>query len=311
MVATTAAALFMFAASGCSKKPAPETNDGPLSLNMALSTNVIHVGDIVTMELNAIHPAGTVLRIPEVGRGKELIVRKQDAETYRNGDKLETSLRYELTSFEVGDHLLPSGMVECIQGGRVLSSAPFPAGQITVDSVLSPEDRELRDIEGLAAWPGTIPRWVWALLLVAGLAVAAALILGRFLSKPRTILQVPAGPAPHEQALRAMTRLREKDYIEKENAEPFYVELSAIIRTYLEDRFNLRAPERTTEEFIREAANSRLLSAPHQQLTRDFLEQSDLVKFARHRPGRQNMLDGLAAGETLVKETAPREEGPA
>ena len=302
--------LLLFAA-GCAQKPVPVSDNRSLSLNMVLSTNEIHVGDVVTMKLNATHPEGTVLRIPEVGRGKELIVRKQDAQTYRNGDKLDTSLRYELTSFEIGDHLFPSGMVECVQGGEVISSLPFPAGQITVKSVLGPEDRELRDIEGLAAWPGAIPRWVWALMLVAALAVAAALILGRFLGRPRTILQVPSGPLPHERALRAMARLREKDYIEKENVEPFYVELSAIIRTYLEDRFNLRAPEQTTEEFIREAANSRLLSAPHQQLTRDFLEQSDLVKFARHRPGRKEMMDGLAAGETLVKETAPREEVPA
>ncbi|HNR94892.1 MAG TPA: hypothetical protein PKK36_09845 [Kiritimatiellia bacterium] len=303
--------ILLLHAAGCAQKPAPETNGGPFTLKMNLSTNVIHVGDVVTMELNAVHPAETVLRIPEVGRGKELIVRRQGAETFRSGDKLKTFLRYELTSFEIGDHLFPSGMVECVRNGEIISTLPFPAGQVTVESVLGPKDRELRDIEGLAAWPGIIPRWVWALLLVAGLAVAAALILGRFLSRPRTILQVPEGPPPHERALRAMARLREKDYIANENVEPFYVELSAIIRTYLEDRFNLRAPERTTEEFIREAANSRLLSAPHQQLTRDFLEQSDLVKFARHRPGRQEMLDGLAAGEALVKETAPREEVPA
>lgn len=305
------ATVLLLIAAGCARKPAQETADGPLALKMNLSTNVIHVGDMVTLELNAIHPTGTVLRIPEIGRGKELIVRKQDAETFRRDNKLETSLRYELTSFELGDHLLPSGMVECVQGGQVIASPPFPAGQISVESILQPNDKEMRDIEGLAKWPGTVPRWIWALLFVVLLAAVMALILRRFLAKPRTVIQTAPPVPPHERALNAMRRLREKGYIEKEEVEPFYVELSAIVRTYIEDRFNLRAPERTTEEFIREAASSRLLSVAHQQLTRDFLEQSDLVKFARHRPGRREMLDGLSAAETLVKETVPREEVPA
>jgi len=305
------AAILVITSTGCSKKPAQETGDEPFTLTMHLSTNVIHVGDTVVMELTAHHPTGTVLRVPEVGRGKALIVREQDAETFRTDSKLETSLRYELTSFEIGDHLLPSGMVECVQSGQVIFSTPFPAGQISVESILQPNDKEMRDIEGLAKWPGTVPRWVWALLIVVVPAVAAALILRRFLTEPRTIFQA-APPVPaHVRAMNALIRLREKGYIEKEDVEPFYIELSAIIRTYLENRFNLRAPERTTEEFIREAASSRILSAQHQQLTRDFLEQSDMVKFARHRPGRKEMLDGLATGETLVKDTAPGEEVPA
>ena len=36
----------------------------------------------------------------------------------------------------------------------------------------------------------------------------------------------------------------------EEEIEAFFVEISAIIRRYLEDRFELRAPELTTEEFL-------------------------------------------------------------
>ena len=63
------AIVLLLIAAGCAKKPAPETADGPLSLKITLSTNVIHVGDTVTLNLDAIHPTGTVLRIPEVSRG--------------------------------------------------------------------------------------------------------------------------------------------------------------------------------------------------------------------------------------------------
>ncbi|HOW97476.1 MAG TPA: hypothetical protein PK634_06770, partial [Kiritimatiellia bacterium] len=106
-------------------------------------------------------------------------------------------------------------------------------------------------------------------------------------------------------ALRALQRLKERGLIEKAEIEPFYVELTGIARRYLESRFGLRAPERTTEEFIREASVSGLLSAAHQALVRDFLEQSDLVKFARFAPGIPEMNAAFASAEKLVVETRP------
>ena len=52
------------------------------------------------------------------------------------------------------------------------------------------------------------------------------------------------------------------------------------MRRYLEDRFELRAPELTTEEFLDVAGSANRLSHDHQSLLRDFLRQADLVKFA-------------------------------
>lgn len=83
--------------------------------------------------------------------------------------------------------------------------------------------------------------------------------------------------------------------------------MSGIVRHYLEDRFGLRAPERTTEEFIRDALASRALSAAHRELVAGFLEQSDLVKFARHAPGQADMRNALDSAERLVRETMPAE----
>ena len=67
--------------------------------------------------------------------------------------------------------------------------------------------------------------------------------------------------------------------------EEFYVRLSDIVRTYLEARFHLRAPEMTTEEFLAGgAARRRQLSAAaaHRRSARS--SEADLVKFARYVP---------------------------
>ena len=280
------------------------SDSSPLSVD--LSTNVLRVGDVFQMTLIAVHPQSDTLALPELAQGKDLIVRnRQEKQQPLANGRVKTTLKYDLSSFVVGDHTISTGVVQLVHSDGTATTVPFPMAKFVVQSVLPNSNAPWRDIKGLADWPGVFPRWLTGLLLIAILAVIAALIVHRFLSKPRTILQYPPPLASYEVAMADLRRLLAKGWIESENVEPFYIELSSIIRRYLENRFGLRAPERTTEEFIREAVTSRLLSSDHQMLTSQFLEQCDLVKFARHRPQRSDMQNGYDAAERLVRETIP------
>ncbi|MBN1269005.1 MAG: hypothetical protein JXB04_05415 [Kiritimatiellae bacterium] len=291
----------------CNRATQPALPDQPLAVTISLSTNTIHVGDVVTATLRAHHPAGGELRLPEPGNGKDLVVRDRQTETAPlPNNRARTDVTYRLTSFRVGEHVLATGRVECaLSDGQVLD-VPYPFANLTVETTLTDPETVLRDIKGPARWPGTWPRWTWGLFLVALLALLGGL-LARFILRrpPEAAPRTPPKP-PHEVALEALRALLAKGWIESDQAEPFYVELSAIVRRYIEERFALRAPERTTEEFIREAAASRRLTDAHQELVRAFLEQSDLVKFARHRPARDDMHAAHAAAERLVVETMPQ-----
>lgn len=155
---------------------------------------------------------------------------------------------------------------------------------------------DIRDIKGLVPLPGW-PWWVWTLLGAAVLAVAG---LTWWLSRRK-----PAAPppprrvvlAPADVALQALARLRE----EQPPVELFYTRLADIVRHYIEGQFGLRAPERTTEEFLAEAT----LPAPQMGLLGAFLREADLVKFARVRPGDADRQRAYASAETFVRETAP------
>ncbi|MFH0879342.1 MAG: hypothetical protein V2A34_06480, partial [Lentisphaerota bacterium] len=182
--------------------------------------------------------------------------------------------------------------------------------QLEVASTLSGPNPALRNIKGPARWPSAFPRWLVVLLLIALITFAIGLLVRRFFSKPRTILNMPPQTPPYEVALAALRNLLSKGWIDTGKFEPFYTELSGIVRHYIEDRFGLKAPERTTEEFIREATNSRLLSPDHQEVTRDFLEQCDLVKFAKYEPQKENMQTAYASAERLVRETIPAPVAP-
>lgn len=146
--------------------------------------------------------------------------------------------------------------------------------------------------------------WLWAGAALVLLLLAA----GGFFVFRRKKGHLPflAPPAPHEIALR---ELRELSALAKEGADLEFVKrVSGILRIYIQARFGLRAPHRSTEEFLNEARLSELLDDNHQRLLARFLAQCDLVKFARKRVAVPEMQALLLAAKAFVEGTVPREE---
>src|SRR6185312_15161858 len=85
---------------------------------------------------------------------------------------------------------------------------------------------------------------------------------------------------------------------------------SAIVRAYLERRYEIRAPELTTEEFLQEAVRARGLTAEHRAQLTAFLERCDRVKFAGYRPDETESLATLDAARAFVEDTRLREAQP-
>jgi hypothetical protein len=189
--------------------------------------------------------------------------------------------------------------------GEELKTAEGPEVLVGVASLLAaePDAADIRDIK-----PPLVPPFDWRPYALVGAALAAALLvlggLYYLVNRPRRQYTSPPPPA-HEVALAALARLRQKRLLDEGKLEEFYVQLSSIIRRYLEDRFALRAPEMTTEEFLSVTAQDRRLSAPQRRLLSDFLSQADLVKFARHLPTLADTEGAYDAGRRFVEETSP------
>jgi len=133
-------------------------------------------------------------------------------------------------------------------------------------------------------------------LTVAGLYLA--------LNRPRRERTVPPPPA-HEVAFAALERVRRQDYVGQGEFGAYFVELTRIVRRYLEDGFRLRAPEMTTEEFLTATASDPRLAAGHRRLLADFLAQADLVKFARVVPTLPEAQAAYEAARRFVDDTRP------
>jgi hypothetical protein len=156
---------------------------------------------------------------------------------------------------------------------------------------------DIRGIKPPIDIPGPWP-WLWIGLTVLAL-VAAGLAIGYFLRKKKTMALLPPPVPPH---VRAKQKLAEAlMFISDSNR--FCTEVSNTLRLYLEERFNLRAPERTTEEFLVELRTSKHLTIDQKQSLGEFLESCDLVKFARFEPNETTLRRLHDAALRLVDET--------
>ncbi len=166
---------------------------------------------------------------------------------------------------------------------------------------LAPVANDIRDIKP----PMEIPNgweWLWWTLVAVALL---AILRFAWLYWQKRRLQIPVEP-PVPAHIRAKQKLEEALALISQ-PKPFVIAVSDTARTYLEERFDFRAPERTTEEFLRELGGTDLLSPEQKESLGGFLESCDLVKFAKYEPG-ENELRGLhGAAVRLVEETEPAE----
>src|SRR4051794_27312980 len=140
--------------------------------------------------------------------------------------------------------------------------------------------------------------WAWWLggTLLAVAAITAALVWWRKkLVTPKPVVVIP----PHvraKQKLAAALQLIS-------DPKAFCTVVSDTLRVYLEERFLFHAPDRTTEEFLIELQTTHHLTPDQKISLADFLQNCDLVKFARFEPAEQNLRSLHEAALRLVDET--------
>lgn len=214
-----------------------------------------------------------------------------------------------LTSYEVGKQSIPATEVRYkLKDGRTgtVSTKDVP---VEVESVLAPEEKmeDIRDIREILAFVATVDAltWIVGFILVVLVLLVGATLIARM---RREKVPPPRILTAQERALVRLEELRASGLIAAGRVQEFFYRLSDIARLYIEERFRLRAPERTTEEFLIEMSGTDRLDPLHKSLLGDFLVRCDLVKFARHSPPRTEIEGAVAAVERFVVETRERPE---
>lgn len=144
----------------------------------------------------------------------------------------------------------------------------------------------------------------WRTLIIAASIVALlALAIWLWIRRSRRPVAEPA-PIPIPPHIRARQRLEQALGL-LSDPRLFCIAVSDTTRIYLEERFTLHAPDRTTEEFLQELQHSNHLLHDQKLTLAQFLERCDLVKFARLEPTEAELRGLYSIAERLIDETAP------
>jgi len=210
---------------------------------------------------------------------------------------------YLLDTYVSGEHVIPAAVVKYRTKGQTdWQELSVNEVKLEVKSVLdnAPNKSGIRDIRGPKSFSGRI--WLYCLIVLIILLIIGGIFSFILLKRKNEESKAPPTPA-HIIAYEALAALEKKDYIRQGQIKAYYIELSDIVRRYLENKFNIRAPQMSTEEFLLKVKEDSSLSIEHKGLLRDFLTNCDLVKFAKYEPAETEASLALASARRLIDQT--------
>ena len=187
-------------------------------------------------------------------------------------------------------------------------TSKIPSFQLKVLSSLD-KKQKMKDIHDIKPIETFFIFNYWILLIPILVLITAStliyIILKIFKKKKRNIPVVII--PPHLVALENLEKLKHSDLKTFEEIKIFYTNISDIMRIYIEDRFSVNAIEKTTEE-INTELNSIPLELKSKTLIKSILINSDLVKFAKYYPVKDEAVSCLNKSIDFVEITKPKEE---
>ncbi|MDP2920908.1 MAG: hypothetical protein Q8O12_00870 [Candidatus Omnitrophota bacterium] len=160
--------------------------------------------------------------------------------------------------------------------------------------------RPLKDIVDIKAG---FPVLLVAILVIIALIIAVFIY---FKKKKKPEEKIPTALKPAEDIAKdALKALRAMNLVEKGLIKEYYIRLSDIIRLYIENRYRIFAMDRTTWELFQEM-KSRDIKRQHAEEINSFLEDCDMVKFAKYKPGEKEIEDIYKKAEEIVDLTTPK-----
>lgn len=162
---------------------------------------------------------------------------------------------------------------------------------------------DIRDIKGpLAFHYGTL---FFLILILAAATIVLIFFAMAVVKKGRNSTAV--SQTAHDGALAALGELRAKGYLGNGRVREYYIELSDIMRGYVETRLAFTASCMTTEELRVALSDSFVLSAGQKRLLGGFLADCDMVKFAGYLPERSEAERNLQLAVLFIDETKETE----
>ena len=247
------------------------------------------IGDQTILHVSASLPLKTDITFPEIADsiGKIKIVKslKTDTVVDKNNPNLETiSHNYTITSFDTGVYVLPQFTFHTKSGDIKTGTITLQIKSVPVDTTKAFYDIKEPIAVSYNLWDWLKDHWVIVVIVLAIILIALG-IFYYIKNKPKTVEQVEAARVYtiDEIAIIKLNELNDKKLWQQGDIKLYHIELTEILRDYLEKRYQIQAHEQTTDEIFA-ALKNKGLTKESSNILLQILQLADLVKFAKQQP---------------------------
>ena len=247
-------------------------------------TTKIRIGETINYEI-VVDNADTGVNFTEIkldSFARVEVIESFDIDTLKN----RLIKKYALTSFDSGRYVIPRQRVFVWSQEYLTDSLMIDVNTVAVDTT----KQQMYTIKSIQNEPYTFDDFKSYLWWLLGALLLIGIILYFVLRKKETIEEIEAKIPPYQLALKRLSELDEKQLWQKNKIKQYYVELTDIVRTYIERELNIPALESTTDELLESItdfnSSSNALNIPKETIDKlnKLLKEADLVKFAKFKP---------------------------
>lgn len=260
-----------------------------ISVEVKIDTSMLLIGDQTHVKIKAVVPENVEVQLPYFSDtiiDKLEILNISPIDTVIENNLRYISQEYLVTSFDSGWYSIPEQnfVIRKNDFDDTLYSKPVYFGVMTMP-LDTANANAIADIKA----PIEAPITVREALPYAGGGIGILLILFlayvlymRYAKKQPVFVkkEKPKEPA-HIIAFRDLDKLKEEKLWQQGKNKEYYSELTDIIRTYIENRYEIQAMEMTTDEIIHEVMAAGVFDKELKDQLFDTLTRADFVKFAK------------------------------
>jgi oxygen tolerance protein BatD len=293
--------------------PALSQDERQAQLKTSVDATTVTIGDVVTVKLSVKHQDTLKIAFPPVGTalGDWTVRSSRPLPPTKLADgSFENTLELRLAAYKTGNFEIPALNIEAVEASgkkEVLASEPI---KVAVQSVLTGKQDTLKDLKPQAELEADYKPFLFFLAALAAVVYLVYRVVQYFKRrKKRPVAKPERVRSAEEVAREAIERLLARRLVEQGHYKQFYLELSEIIKRFLGGKLGVQSLERTTEEFTRDLQAVSVPSAQY-RVIREFLQECDLVKFAKYRPSPEEVEQIITRSRSMIDDMARESAKP-
>lgn len=294
-----------------------------VTTSVHLDSTHFFIGDYIPIHFEITSPKGSHIVIPQLNQ--EILTQSEAPYDWVSNSKIDTVpsenfVTYKQTvtliAFDPGRYNFPSLPIFTADSIVVAQTEElyFEVITVAVDTTAA-----IKDIKQNINVPFTFHEfWLYvkeySLYIILTIIIIALIIylIIRYKKNHKNMVAKPVVKykpkiKPHIVALKALEKLRHKKLWEQGKVKQYYSELTDIVRTYIDGRWDINAMEMVSKDIIKELEEKEIASEAISKL-RETLSIADLVKFAKWDPLPNDHDIAFKSCREFVEETAEKIE---